>query len=105
MATYAYRCLDCGAYLETTIHGHYDGMIHCTKALVRDYQAEAVGIGITQLKREREHPKEEYMAKFLPSNKDFVGPNDPDGKKGMRQWREEHQPKAGNKKPWWPGEV
>jgi len=118
MVTYCYRCPKCGRQSEAYSR---DEDLVCGPCLVnsgrdeaetsvvvylnRDYQAESVGIAMAQLKREREHSKEEYMAKFLPSNKDFAGPNDPDGKKGMRQWREEHNPKSDNKKPWWPGEV
>jgi len=73
--------------------------------LLRDYKAENAGIAVTQLKREREHSKDEYVAKFLPSNKDFSSPTDPDGTKGMRDWRDKHTPGTDNKKPYWPGEV
>jgi hypothetical protein len=74
-------------------------------AMTRDYRAEAVGVNVEGLKREREHSVEEYAAKFLPSNDDFAGPRDPEGKKGMAKWREEHAPGDGNKRPHWPGEV
>jgi hypothetical protein len=88
----------CGPCLGPTLDGPQI-------ALKRDYRAENVGVAVAQLKREREHSKEEYAAAFLPSNKDFAGPKDPEGKKGMAKWRSEHAPGSGNKRPYWPGEV
>jgi hypothetical protein len=72
----------------------------------RNYRAESVGVNVQQLKNERElGGREGYKRLFLPSNDEFKGPGDPDGTKGMRKWREEHQPKPGNKTPDWPGTV
>jgi hypothetical protein len=76
-----------------------------TVPLLRDYKAENAGIAVEGLKREREHSKDEYAAKFLPSNKDFASAADPEGKKGMAKWRDEHAPADSNKKPYWPGET
>lgn len=36
---------------------------------------------------------EEAARLFLPTTEDFKSPEDPDGTKGLRKWREEHAPK------------
>jgi hypothetical protein len=35
----------------------------------------------------------------LPSAKDFAGPDDPSGQKGLREWNENHGPRESNKRP------
>jgi hypothetical protein len=74
---------------------------------LRDYQAENAGLGNLQdLKHDREMGSSNNAANlFLPENKDFAGPSDPEGKTGMRAWRERHRPRSSNKKPFWPGDV
>jgi hypothetical protein len=72
----------------------------------RDYRAEGVGVQTWELKRDREAGGLSNQAKlFLPDNSEFADESDPDGSKGMRAWRENHEPKSSNKKPFWPGEV
>lgn len=70
----------------------------------RDYGAEGVGLG-SGVKVSRDGTVRDSAALFLPDNRDFAGPGDPDGNKGMREWREEHTPRDSNKKPYWPGAV
>lgn len=104
--TYVYSCRECDTWVEHSAQNiSLSCPAGCATWLKRDYRRENAGIAVTTLKREREHTKEEYAAKFLPSNSDFAKPGDPDGKKGMRQWREQNSPGNGNKKPYWPGEV
>jgi len=102
---YCYSCPKCGYGFEVK-NRDVRTCPACMKAdLVRDYRAENVGVSLVEVKKLREHPQEEYAAKMLPTNADFASPSDPEGKKGMRQWRDEHRPKEGNKRPFWPGEV
>lgn len=72
--------------------------------MLRDYKAEGVGIG-SGVRVSRDGLVSDQARLFLPTNDDFKGPGDPDGTKGMAQWRESHAPRPGNKKPFWPGEV
>ncbi len=110
MTTYCLKCPTCGT---RSTAGDRDERIcgpclisrDAVVPLVRDYRAENVGVAIANLRREREHTVEEYAAKFLPTNADFASPSDPEGKKGMKKWREEHAPADSNKKPYYPGEV
>lgn len=107
MATYCFRCPDCGA---TTDQERREPAPSCfclgRPQMDRDYRAESVGVAVANLKHEREAGgKDGYKRLFLPHNDDFKGPGDPDGTKGMREWRETHQPKPGNKSPDWPGTV
>jgi hypothetical protein len=109
VALYVFKCQSCSLRAETTDRL---AVITCELGdgdhgqMVRDYRAEGVGVAVQQLKNEREAGgTKAHDALFLPTNKDFAGPGDPDGTKGMRQWRDTHQPKAGNSKPRWPGEV
>lgn len=111
MATYIFKCKLCPARASTdnrenviTCKGFSEPHGDCV--MVRDYRSEGVGIAVQQLRDERNAGgRKDYDNLFLPDNKDFQGPGDPDGNKGMRQWREEHQPKDTNKRPRWPGEV
>lgn len=80
--------------------------------MMRDYRAEGVSAtGMVALKQERELNFKERAHDVLPSNDDFASPEDPDGKKGMRAWRESvvpyqgHGDREANTKPFWPGEV
>jgi len=70
----------------------------------RDYGAEGVGLG-SGVKVSRDGLVADQAALFLPSNKDYAGPGDPDGNKGMRKWRDSHGPRDTNSKPHWPGQV
>jgi hypothetical protein len=112
MATYCFRCPECGTpftdstnEVTITCYGPEEWN-HAPVEARRDYRAENVGVAVEQLKQERElGGRDAYKRLFLPHNDDFKGPGDPDGTKGMREWRETHQPKAGNKSPDWPGHV
>lgn len=105
-ARYCFRCpsYGCPGTMTTSLEPP-----HCDHGpMTRDYRAEGVSVSgaVSALKAEREGAGlDEVKRLMLPSNKDFVGPGDPDGTKGMRQWRDDHQPKAGNTRPSWPGEV
>jgi len=96
MATYCWYCKTCGVRWE----GNFAGQ-HCASPDVkRDYRAEAAGVQTLQLKRERETGGSSAVRDlFLPSAKDYAGPGDPDGSKGIRQWNDEHTPGNGNKRP------
>ena len=102
--TYIYKCQGCGAHYELPIHGFDEtNCPRCGKCcLRRDYKAEGFGIG-SGVKVSRDGTIKDQAKLFLPDNKDFAGPSDPDGTKGMREWRENHTPKGA--KPHWPGEV
>lgn len=103
MATYCFRC-PVGHKLQ--LNDRDVPACGCGRALQRDYRAESVGVAVTALRNEREHGGREGVKNlFLPTNRDFAGPGDPDGSAGMREWRDTHQPKAGNKNPDWPGSV
>ena len=106
MATYCYRCKACNASFNVPTYGlEQTPCPTCGQCcLVRNYQAEAVGIG-AGVRVSRDGTAHEQRDLFLPSNRDLAGPGDPDGTKGMRQWREEHQPKEAVANPLWPGEV
>ncbi len=60
--------------------------------MVRNYRAEGVmpGKGV-YASREMDHWEATRL--FLPTTDDFKGPDDPDGTKGLRKWREEHGPR------------
>ena len=105
MATYVYRCPDCDWSYESREYIIAENRpIHCDFPVVRDYRAEGVGIG-AGVRVSRTGTTQDLAHLFLPTNDEFKGPGDPDGTKGMREWRETHQPKDGNAKPYWPGEV
>jgi hypothetical protein len=114
MAAYSYICPACGETLTVRApisegppeevacpaHDNRDTYI----AMKRDYQADNVGLGnVSELRKTREGEGSEHL--FLPSNKDFESPKDPDGTTGMRKWRENHAPRPSNKRPAWPGSV
>ena len=109
MATYCYKCPVCDQRLglptrsEALVCGPCfvsDGEVVYLK---RDYKSENVGAALVQLKRERERGGPSAVRDlFLPTAKDFQGPGDPDGAKGLRTWADEHEPKMGNKKPLYP---
>lgn len=61
--------------------------------MVRDYRAEAVGIG-EGVRVSRTGTNIEQARLVLPNNGDFAGPGDPDGTKGMREWHDTHEPKT-----------
>lgn len=118
MALYTYLCPACGESTEVLrpmAVGPPDEVL-CVMheggekvAMARDYQADSPRLGnVSELRNAREAGGLANQAKlFLPDNDEFAGPGDPDGTKGMREWRETHRPKteSGNKKPFWPGTV
>lgn len=71
----------------------------------RDYKRDGVqATGMVQMKNDRENGGSTSEL-FLPSNSEFAGPGDPDGNKGMRDWRDSVKPTDDNRKPRWPGSV
>lgn len=107
MTVYCFTCPSCGVTWTHPERGIAGDQCVCGNGRIRrDYRAENVGVAVQQLKMEREAgSKEAYDRLFLPTNDDFKGPGDPDGTKGMRAWRDEHQPRPTNKNPRWPGTV
>ena len=107
VATYCFRCTNCGATGSFASREVPEWCGYCeTASVIRDYRAENVGVAVVGLQREREVGGSEAMKRlFLPHNDDFKGPGDPDGVKGMREWRENNQPAGSNKRPHWPGDV
>ena len=110
MPAYLFYCDDgCGVYqVEAPIQaGPGEQFCTCGKPLHRNYASENAGFkGLWDMKKEREAGGKSNAAKlFLPTNDDFADEGDPDGKKGVREWREAHQPDDTNKRPHWPGEV
>lgn len=85
MATYCFRCTQCGnqvthgARIAPTCHG----------TMVRDWRSENVDIG-SGVRVSRDGTTKDISRLFLPSADEFVGPNDPDGSKGIRKWNETH---------------
>jgi hypothetical protein len=113
MATYAFLCPACGeqywAHVSSARLGppqevFCQGAHKETVAMRRDYATENVGVG-SGVRVSRDGTNKDIDRLFMPDNKDFAGPGDPDGYKGMRNWRETHLPKDDNYKPRWPGEV
>jgi hypothetical protein len=108
MATFCYKCKSCGTRFNGTTPGTAGEMdlpcVVCGGAITRDYKAEGVGVNVAMLRDTRDGTSA-YDRVFLPDNKDFAGPKDPDGTKGMREWRDTHQPRDTNHAPRWPGTV
>src|SRR5438128_1587023 len=103
MAVYSFRCGSCGAraQLSSPIGTIPPPPVHACLGLKgrdtmmrRDYQADLPDFGnAVQVKREREAGGREAVRDlFLPTAKDFAGPGDPDGSKGIRAWNDEHDP-------------
>lgn len=103
MATYCFKCRDCGAALTGTDRALNDGAVHCTTPIVRDYRAEAVGIG-AGVRVSRTGTQADQARGILPDNGDFAGPGDPDGTKGMKAWHEQFEPK-GSRPAQTPGRI
>ena len=102
--TFLFRCRECGAPASATSREPAPSCLNDGSEMRRDYRAEGVGLG-TGVKVSRSGTDADSAALFLPSNKDYAGPSDPDGQKGMRAWRERHGPRDTNKRPFWPGDV
>lgn len=97
--TYCYKCTTCGAREEHESDG--PEMVCCSACMLRtgewldmtrDYKAESVGIG-AGVKVSRDGTSLDQARLFLPSNDEFKGPGDEDGKKGARKWLDDHAPK------------
>jgi hypothetical protein len=100
MAVYCFRCRSCG----TRWQGDFAGQ-HCTSPdVVRDYRAESVGIG-SGVRVSRDGTKLDQARMVLPTERDFKGPGDPDGTKGMREWHDRFEPRADNPAPVHPGRI
>ena len=90
---YAYKC-PAGHITETVVPmGRNLPAIdcYCGDHAVRCYRCENKNLGgIVEMKKERDPGYDPTL--FLPTKKDFKGPNDPDGEKGMNAWMERHRP-------------
>lgn len=100
MAIYCFKCPQCGTSFESI---HREAR-HCNVPGLRDYRAEAVGIG-SGVRVSRDGTRMDQARLFLPDNKDFAGPGDPDGTKGMRDWHEKFEPRSDNPSPVVPGRI
>lgn len=101
MKVYCFKCRHCGATYtspDRVLEGlrsygaPKDSCVVCDTTLVRDYKAEAVGVG-TGVAMSRTGTVRDQAQLFLPSNDEFKGPGDPDGTKGAREWLDSHAPK------------
>lgn len=93
MRRYCFRCPGCGLRFEDVDPDPLRPCPACGGGPVnRDYRAEgfSVGPGVRDI---RGMSHEEAARLFLPTTEDFKSPEDPDGTKGLRKWREEHVPK------------
>lgn len=98
-ASYCFKCQMCGRKEQTNgafplCTGPYDDHSfgeHMPQDMIRDYKAEDVGLG-SGTRVSRDGTNLEQARLFLPGNDEFVGPGDPDGKKGAREWLDNHQP-------------
>jgi hypothetical protein len=105
MATYCFKCRTCGA-TGLSFHSDFWPVLCTHDDTARDYRAESVGVQVAGLKFEREAGGAKAVRdKFLPTAKDYVGPGDPDGGKGLREWADTHDPKPGNKNPSYPDGI
>jgi len=107
MALFLFKCRLCPTRSETT---NREADIECSNGhtpspMVRNWRGESVGVSVGNLRNERNEGKDGLKRMFLPHNDDFKGPGDPDGTRGMAEWRETHQPRPSNHNPDWPGEV
>lgn len=87
MPKYLYRCKTCGSQEAVVVTIHQDRPNPtCHGDMARDYKAEGISF-------RPPHPSEEVdPSLFLPMAKDFAHEDDPDGMKGLREWRERHKP-------------
>lgn len=106
MARYSYKCSTCSGTAEVAaLISETPEVPRCPEhgEMVRDYRADVPVAAIANLRRERELGGAKAARDlFLPTAKDFAGPSDPDGQKGIRDWADRHQPRDGNTKPLWP---
>jgi hypothetical protein len=98
---YIWKCDLCGGREENFRNA--EPPICDGQPMRRDWRGEGVGFGVASLKKDREgNGTRAIRDRFLPTTKDFAGPSDPDGEKGMHGWLDEHVPKDSNKRPMYP---
>lgn len=102
MATYCFKCPDGHAWTQETNIGTLCAEPDCHMSAIRDWRAEAVGIGSGVRESRNEFTTSGYRDLFLPTADDMRTPEDPSGQKGLREWAETHGPKADNKRPVYP---
>jgi predicted RNA-binding Zn-ribbon protein involved in translation (DUF1610 family) len=105
MATYCYRCVQCKQLLESSTRGEIAVCPRCGGFVARDYRSESVGVDRTSMRPDRKDFLREQAALFLPTAKDYAGPDDPDGMKGLKAWQDEMGPRPSNTKPAWPTDL
>jgi hypothetical protein len=99
--TYCYKCPNCETRFEHGAHGLDMECWVCQEdSFIRDYKSERVGANLRHLRISSAPGYSDDL--ILPTAKDYESPTDPDGSKGIKQWREEHIPAPGNKNPKWP---
>jgi len=101
VAVYVFRCLNCGAPFESKNINTQQPVFCCAYPMLkRDYRAEGVGFAVAKLARQRKDATDTEMRDlFLPTADEFIGPDDPDGSKGIEKWNDEHVPAEGNYNP------
>lgn len=99
-AIYLFRCPTCGNR-QALFRPDPDTCEHCgTDRMVRDYRSEGVTANTAALARERGGQDNGWFREnFLPTAKDYAGPTDPDGTKGLQKWNDEHGPRDDNHNP------
>jgi hypothetical protein len=97
MKAYCYRCTSCGERFEQKYKfGAAPATVPCgwcsdgEDNAVRDYRAENPQTIIPAYMRSTASDK----ADFLPTEKDYESPSDPDGSKGMAAWKKDHEVKG-----------
>lgn len=106
MARYIFACRSCGAWTEgiepdpMAVDHIACGACGAQRGWKRDYRAEGVVANTAGLARERDGKDNTWFRdNFLPTAKDYAGPSDPDGSKGLQKWNDEHGPRDDNHKP------
>ena len=101
---YAYRCtkmLRCIGYVPHLNVVNFklgeapaEVTCHCGSPAKRSYKDERKGIsGLALDRMVDDKTRQGYDPRmFLPTKKDFAGPTDPEGEKGMNEWMETHVP-------------
>ena len=107
MPAYTFKCPAPGCGAEEFIKQSMHAVLSAPKCgahdteMVRNYQVDIPGLALSELRKTSSHEYSDDL--FLPDAKrDFSGPTDPDGSKGMKTWLDTHVPAEGNKNPKWP---
>lgn len=96
MATYCFKCPRCSERLETNRREPEPVCINNThlsgETMVRDYSSEGVQLGAGTRPSRTDDALARKQRLILPDAEEFKAPDDPDGTKGLREWRDNFQP-------------